>query len=71
MTRYEKMAYDFGKTFLPESADKIAPCYDPRMKNLVCEARSVQGRMWNMRNMTAWQKGVEESLGVKFDYEEE
>lgn len=66
MTCYEKLAYEYGKTFVPENPDRIGPCYDRRMDDLVCEARSEQGHLFNMRNLAAWRRGVEESLGVKF-----
>lgn len=60
MTKYEKMAYGCGKTFKPETAEKDAPCYDRRMYNLVCEARSEQGRRYNERNLAAWHRGATE-----------
>lgn len=66
MTAYEKLAYEYGKTFVPSSPDKIGPCYDRRMNDLVIEARSEQGILFNLRNMAAWRRGVEEALRVKF-----
>ena len=61
MTGYEKMAYKFGKTFIPENSSKDAPCYDERMKNLVCEARSDAGHAYNQRNLKAWWRGRQDA----------
>ena len=71
MTGYEKMAYEFGKSFIPEDGTKDGVCYDPRMKNLVCEARSEAGRLYNQRNMLAWWKGRKDAGACVPDFVKE
>ena len=70
MTKEEKTAFEFGKTFLSEFGktfssnlvdDKIAPCYDDRMKSLDSETRTENGSKRNIRNMRAWWNGLMES----------
>ena len=60
MTKEEKMAFEFGKTY-NISEGKIACCYDNRMNNLVSETRSESGSKRNLRNMRAWWNGLAES----------
>ena len=56
MTRKEKLAYEYGKTFTPADG-KDAPCYDDRMHSLVTEARSLTGTLENIRVCDAWWAG--------------
>lgn len=60
MTREETLAFEYGRTFDPTTVPSgyaVAPCFDPRMHNLVSNARSKRGVERNIRNMTAWHQG--------------
>lgn len=56
----EKIAFNFGKTFKIVD-DKIAPCFDDRMKKLVSETGTKSGSKRNLRNMIAWWNGLAEA----------
>lgn len=63
MTKKEKLAYDFGKSFdisLVPDGYKTAPCFDDRMCTLVTEARTESGSKRNNLIMQAWYKGLKE-----------
>lgn len=69
MTREEKIAFEFGKTFNVID-EKIAPCYDDRMENLVSESRTERGSRRNQKNMRAWWNGLAEANPtIKYDVE--
>lgn len=57
MTKAEKIAFDYGKSFNIANG-KVAPCYDKRMDKLVSETRTESDSNRNMRNMKAWWNGV-------------
>jgi hypothetical protein len=57
MTKEEKMAFEFGKSFSTVDG-QIACCYDSRMNKLVGEARKGSGSKRNLRNMMAWWNGL-------------
>lgn len=59
-TKEELIAYQYGLTFVPESPEKSAPCYDERMHSLVSETRTERGHKRNIRNMSAWLEGAKE-----------
>lgn len=64
MTKEEKIAFDFGKTFdvsnVPDGYP-IAVCFDKRMDKLVSETRTEKGLKRNSKNMSAWYKGLQEA----------
>ena len=58
MTIEERKAFEYGKTYFCDGDEsKNAPCYDDRMKTMVIEARSKQGRDYNTRIICAWWAG--------------
>lgn len=62
MTKEEKMAFEYGKTFdITNVPDGYAPaiCFDDRMNKLVSNTRTERGHERNQRNMRAWIKGFE------------
>ena len=63
MTKEEKLAFEYGKTFdttLVPNGYEIACCFDVRMCKLVSNTRTEKGRKRNMRNMNAWYKGLQD-----------
>ena len=64
MTKEEKLAFEYGRTYKPlnEDKSKLAVCYDERMDKLVSNTRTERGYKRNTRNMTAWYKGLAEQL---------
>lgn len=61
MTGYERMAYEYGKTYNPDIDEQNAPVFDSRMDRLVIEAQSKQGQEYNHRVISAWWRGRVES----------
>lgn len=62
MTKEEKLAFEYGKTFdITLVPDGYSPtiCFDDRMNKLVSNSTTERGRKRNLRNMDAWIKGFE------------
>jgi hypothetical protein len=57
MTKEEKLAFEYGKTYTHENASKDAPCYDLRMHKLITEARTKEASDKNIKIMTFWREG--------------
>lgn len=66
MTKEEKLAFEYGKTFdtsiVPEGW-QVCCAFDVRMNSLISEARSRSGHTRNHRNMKAWYDGLASKEG--------
>lgn len=58
MTSAERIAYEAGTTAAERIGEK-AMCYDPIMCDLIVDAQSLRGHIFNARVMAAWHAGRE------------